>query len=528
MNLIGNGPTCDVYVTLGRYVCTNCGYEKPVERLPHDRPTPVVYTDWCGVSHLIFQCNRCGGGGSNSGGGNHIFNYNGHNGITLDELRNYANPHSLSLKCTICGITPNWSNHTCYANVCYQCGQRLAGSARITPGANTIDENGYVKLDLVTKTVDYYYWDVVDDISGNPHTSGNVHASSLYGGNYKIVSNDMIGKEGNVWHYRTGVSLIDTSKPITEPLALYTYGLFNSWRTNDLIPSVWVDSTPPTISNVLCSPQSSVNGWTTINQIIVSGTESLSSVVYVSMYDIDNNVIFENQACEVTGGNYNFSITPEIEANVDKKFIVKVKDLCGNISTKEVTLSKIDSKPPELAEGQQTEFLGSDDEWVRYHQILINAVDGGAGEIKFGFNSNKNSVLYQEKNDETYSYRYRCYGDVYGDDVKGLVVYLEDGVGNNAVYGFKFGHVDATEPTITGVEKIGDGRYKVLANDYNEKLNKEGSGVVRYAYSRYEDWYNNIQYQDSSEFNITKRGTYYAFAQDKAGNFSGGFKFFVE
>ncbi len=527
LTLVGNGPTCDVYVTLGRYVCTGCGYERPVERLAHIWPAHPSWYDWNGHVHMHNGCQRCHGGGSNNYNAYHRFNYNGQV-KTFAELKSMGfNFHAASpMKCIDCNITPNWRIHNVYGNNCYLCG-RVAGTAGRTPNKNTM-KNGNVMLDLVNKTVDYYYWDVYDDFPGNTHVPGSVHASSLYGGNYQIVSKELLNKQGNTYHYRIGVSLIDRSKQITESMRLYCYGGFQSYRTHDSGDMVMVDSTPPVISSVTCSPQTSVNGWTTINQITVTGTEKSCAVVYISMYDPSGRVVFTNQSCQVaSNGTYSFKITPEVEAVGSQQFTVKVKDFCGNEASKAVTLTKIDSKPPKLAPGQVTQFMGSDDNWVRYHQIEIKAVDEGAGEVQFAFNDPATKVKYQEKNGTTFSYKYRCYGDVYGSDVKGLIVYLEDGVGNNEVYGFKFGHIDSTEPTITAVNKSGN-KYTIVANDLNRKLNKSGSGVVGYAYSSYKDWYNNIDYQSSPEFTITKRGTYYAFAKDKAGNFSEGYEFRVE
>ncbi len=294
------------------------------------------------------------------------------------------------------------------------------------------------------------------------------------------------------------------------------------------------DTTAPTITSVTENKSNIYNGWCSSDELTVKGAEAYSELAYITLKQ-GNTVVFSEASVPTVNGNYTFTFTPKIEAGGSTAFTVQVRDIYGNKSTKNVTLSKIDSKAPTIVangaslieDGKVLNYTGNS-KYERYRQITIVAKDEGSGEVQFAFNDPSKFNGNMKKEGNLYYYTYRCGGNVYGNDMRGVAIYLKDGAGNVSTYGLRVDKIDSTEPTITAVNKTAEGVYTVTANDIDTKLGQSGSGVVEYAYSKYPDWWTNLDYQTSPDLNISKRGHYYVFAKDGAGNFSKGFEIDVE
>ncbi len=294
------------------------------------------------------------------------------------------------------------------------------------------------------------------------------------------------------------------------------------------------DTTAPTITDVHENKKGVVNGWVSGTEIVVSGKETYSDIVYIRL-EQNGKLIYPPQGMgydystvNVVNGDYSYSFSPELEANENTKYSLIVMDRIGNKFTKDIYLSQIDSKAPVLKNAvNKVLYYTGNTQYERYRQITLQVTDEGSGEVEFAFNDPNNFTKYMSKEGNTYIYTYRCGGNVYDSDIKGVAIYLRDKAGNVATYGLRVDKIDQTEPKITNVA-INGRNITIEANDKNEKLGRVGSGIVGYAYSKYPNWYPDLTYTSSPSFEITKPGTYYAFAKDNAGNFSAGYEFKID
>ena len=112
-------------------------------------------------------------------------------------------------------------------------------------------------------------------------------------------------------------------------------------------------------------------------------------------------------------------------------------------------------------------------------------------------------------------------GEIYGE-VQGAI-YLKDALGNYQMANIKIGKMDNTSPTITNVqtEKTDTGtKVTIEANDINEKLGEEGSGIAGYAITTSKELPTERSYGTSKEIEVEKAGTYYIYVKDNTGNVS--------
>jgi len=518
---IGNPATCDVYVVLGQKVCSdNCGYSKQIERLNHIRPSVLKWEDYKATRHIAFQCERCGGRGSNSIEENHVFNINGEL-LTTEQLKNKnINVHSLGIKeCTICKLSVDLSKHNCYSNNCYLCNKISGPQITGQIPQNNVQDNK-VKIDLVNNTIQTLYFQV--DSKG--YELSSVSIRSLYGGNYQFTSPTQVSKNGNIYLYKCEIQLKNRNLPITEAITalieaktnvkegdtIEGYIMATTIRGEISLPII-PDNVSPTIENITAVNVKENNGWGTSKQITITGTAKMNQTVYISMYDPNGKSIFEDSAVLVDGNRYEFVVIPNIEVSTAKDFTIQVKDLFGNITTKTISLQKIDSKAPQI-----DSIIGLDNNWNIRKKAKLEITDEGIGEVQIAFN---NSDEYEniEKVENKYVKTYNFIGDVY-EDVTGAV-YLKDGLGNITTQKLVIGKIDSTSPNITNTSKNGN-ILTIEANDISEKIGKEGSGVAGYAISTRKELPSDAEFQSKNTFNIEDGKTYYIWVKDNAGNIS--------
>ena len=242
----------------------------------------------------------------------------------------------------------------------------------------------------------------------------------------------------------------------------------------------------------------------------------MNGMVYVSMYYPDGRVVFEKLATTVRNDVYEFSTIPIIEANEPTTFTIRVEDIFGNSSTKELVLEKIDSKVPELTASTDS----NSGEWAKRRKFTFTATDNGVGEVSFAFNTQINYELgnYAEG---VYTKEYTFVGDT--SEVKTAIIYLKDGLGNLVSKKVTIGKIDSESPNITNVtqEKVEKGtRISIEANDIGSKTGKAGSGIAGYVVTRSKQTPSANSYTADNHFLIEKAGTYYIWVKDKAGNVS--------
>ena len=76
----------------------------------------------------------------------------------------------------------------------------------------------------------------------------------------------------------------------------------------------YIDEEPPVVETITMTPQTSSNGWVTISQLDVSGTENYCDTVYLTITNKSSGkVILDNAAIQVTNKKYSYSTTPPLE-----------------------------------------------------------------------------------------------------------------------------------------------------------------------------------------------------------------------
>ncbi len=525
---IGNPATCDVYVNLGQEVCSdNCGYSKQIERLEHIRPATLDWKDFFSEKHIANQCERCGGGSSNGLDGKHTFNING-NVMTVDEMIEAGiNVHQYtSLTCTVCKLNVILNQHTFYSDTCYLCNKKYGPTINFNIAENTI-ENGKGKIDLVNNTVQYIY----AQVNTNGRNLSQTKARSLKtNANYNVGTPELVKQEGNIWTYRIPVSLKDNTKNLTETVTVlmewitdlkvgtvldgYTIGKVASGgvraeSTMEIIPT----TVKPTISEVQEIDEETSGDWVIKKKLKIKGTAPKTEIVYISMYDADGQVIFEDEATQVVNGNYEYISNYGLEAMEDTNFTIKVKDAFGNVGEKQITLSHVDSQAPTIISEKEFNM-----QWSKNKEVELEIEDKGIGGVKIAFN-NANAYENTEEKEGKYIKRYNFLGDIYQD--MQVAIYLKDNLGNITTEKITIGKIDGTSPTITNVSTAKEGentKVSIEANDINEKLGQEGSGIAGYAITTSKELPIDALYSKSGTITVTTPGTYYIYVKDNAGN----------
>ena len=524
--LSGNPATCDMRVMLGKEICTDgCGYEKQVERLEHIRPANLIWQDWVSAKHIAFGCERCGGTGGNTLEEYHTFNVNGNIMTVYQIVEHGIDIHKCgTMQCTVCKLNVDLSKHTFYAHSCYVCGKEYGPRMTLNTSQNILSENT-IKVDLINNDIQYIYVNV--DTKGLNLYSEEV--ANLYGGNYQIGTPEIVEKQGNIWIYKIPISLKDKSKNMTE-----ASGIIFEWDSNikegDFLDGIEIRtgrvrtekiiyvnpaSTAPTINSIEQIDEETAGEWTTKKKLKIKGTCPKREIVYISMYDDTGKAIFENKATQVINGNYEYISDYGIEAFRERNFTIKVKDIFENEEQQILKLSKVDSQAPSIISDKEY-----NKEWSKNKFVELQVEEKGIGEVQIAFND-ESDYKYAEKKDGNYIRNYKFIGDIY-QEMQGAI-YLKDGLGNIRTERISIGKIDGTSPTITKVETRKEEENIVVtitANDINEKLGQEGSGVGGYAITNTKQLPEDSMYQENNEIQLQESGIYYVYVKDKVGNIS--------
>ncbi len=534
---IGNAATCDEYVILGQEVCTdNCGYSKQLEYLEHIRPAKLNWQNYLGTRHIAYQCERCGGSGKNSLTQEHTFYINGKI-MTVNQMKQAGmNIHQYtSLTCTVCKLNIPLNQHTFYTNICYLCDKKYGPDINFNIAENTV-ENGQGKIDLLNNATQYVY----AQVNTNGRTFSSVTTSSLNKNtNYNVGTPELIKQEGNIWTYRIPISLIDRNKSFTETLSLTMYWYTNltqgsmldgyvigngasSVRAEAILECIPIHS-QPTINEIKEIDEETVGEWVIKKKLNIQGTATKREIVYISMYDEEGKAIFEDEAVPVVNGNYSFISNYGLEAIENTNFTIKVKDAFGNIGEKQITLSHVDSQAPTIISEK-----AFNEEWSKNKEVKLEIEEKGIGGVQIACND-ANAYENTEQQEGKYSKTYNFIGDIYQD--MQVAIYLKDDLGNIHTEKITIGKIDGTSPTITNIktEKEGENtKVTIEANDRNEKLGEEGSGIAGYAITTSKELPIDALYSKSATITVTSPGTYYIYVKDNAGNLANRQEIIIE
>lgn len=292
--------------------------------------------------------------------------------------------------------------------------------------------------------------------------------------------------------------------------------------------SVSVENYVPTKSSIQCIRTVPNMNYDRKAQIVATYTDNnTNSKNYLDMIlaEIDEETgviksLSSYSRATRTGDTYTCTFDLVAEIREPKNVYVKVKDASGNETILEdgaVQVQYIDAVAPTL-----TSALKSSTQWSKNKQITYIATDRGIGQVQIGFNSEDNYTLATQDGDN-YSKTYNFVGDVYGN--ANAALYLQDGLGNNTMKRVTISNIDNTAPTILNVNKAlntnrNNVQLSVTANDYNNTINKEGSGITGYAITTTNTAPGLSNFQESNTFTVTNNGTYYIWAKDLVGNIS--------
>ena len=203
------------------------------------------------------------------------------------------------------------------------------------------------------------------------------------------------------------------------------------------------DHTAPIISDIVQTSQTSANGWATIKQLTVSGTEA-SAGVKITIKDKATGEVFLNNAyATTTDGKYSYSSTLPLEGDENgRTYVCSVTDVNGNTSTKEFVVSKTDGSYPQLKSGTQLKYT----DWTNAAKnISLSFFDFGAGGVEASLD---NQIDYKAL---TKSGEYYVWNHLFGNQTGTTehTIYVRDALGNAGSYKFTVGNTDNTAYSIS-------------------------------------------------------------------------------
>ena len=219
---------------------------------------------------------------------------------------------------------------------------------------------------------------------------------------------------------------------------------YNTWTESFGISwTVWQDHQAPVQNDVVQKDQASANGWATIKQLTLSGTENLSDIVYLTVSDkATGEKYVTDAAVPVTDGKYSYTCTPSIEGDTNgRTYVVTAKDRIGNISTKEFVVSKTDGSAPQLKSGTSLTYT----DWSTSKNISLSFFDFGAGGVEASLD-NQTDYKALTKSGEYYVWNH-SFGNQVGTTEH--TIYVRDALGNAGSYTFTVGNTDNTAYSIS-------------------------------------------------------------------------------
>lgn len=211
----------------------------------------------------------------------------------------------------------------------------------------------------------------------------------------------------------------------------------NVYESNYLTVSVWYDHQAPVQNDVILKDQVSANGWATIKQLTLSGTENNSDIIYLTISDkATGEKYVTDAAVPVTDGKYSYNCTPSIEGDANgRTYVVTAKDHMGNISTKEFVVSKTDGSYPQLKNGTPLNYT----DWTTSKNISLNFFDFGAGGVEVSLD-NQTDYKALTKSGEYYIWNHSFSNQVGTSE---HTIYVRDALGNTGSYKLTVGNTDS-------------------------------------------------------------------------------------
>lgn len=273
--------------------------------------------------------------------------------------------------------------------------------------------------------------------------------------------------------------------------------------------TIWQDHVAPIQNEVIQKDQASANGWATIKQLTISGTENLSDIVYITISDKETGEKYvTNASTNVVDNKFSYVCTPAIEGDTSgRTYVVTVTDRIGNVSTKEFTVAKTDGSAPALSEDSTLKYTN----WTNTAKnVDLNFYDFGSSNIQLSYNS-QSSYAALAKSGEYYNWKKTYSAEQTG--TTDYILYVKDALGNATSYTLTVGNIDYTKPIVNSISStLGDNKATVTI-----KATDSASGVKTYYLK---DASGNIQNNTTGIFTVNKIGSYTGYVMDVAGNTS--------
>ena len=204
------------------------------------------------------------------------------------------------------------------------------------------------------------------------------------------------------------------------------------------------DITAPIQNDAVQKDQASANGWATIKQLTLTGTEDTSDTVWLTITDkATGEKYLTDAAVSVVDGKYSYTCTPSIEGDANgRTYVVTAKDRIGNTSTKEFVVSKTDGSAPQLKNGTSLNYT----DWTNTAKdISLSFFDFGAGGVEASLD-NQTDYKALTKSGEYYVWNH-SFGNQIGTTEH--TIYVKDALGNAGSYKFTVGNTDSNVYSIT-------------------------------------------------------------------------------
>lgn len=324
---------------------------------------------------------------------------------------------------------------------------------------------------------------------------------------------------------------------------------------NELGRPIYLDhkTTDERVPNVPANQLNGTAGWSTKQQVTVSFADLITSDnnalnnVWLSLKDKDGKTLYDwtpgnrsSYSSQYPQNKYTFTFDIVAEIKGTQTLTAEAHDATWNTQQTQIQVQNIDTLAPQPA----NEFV-TGQEWQRTKDFSYLFTDKGIGHIQVSFNNNSYDYgteqdIYRFANTtdwENYSRDYLLTGDVTG--AAGVTIYAKDLLGNAASYRATVYNLDNTKPTVTEVTVDGGIHDETKTaeitgyNDFCEKIQKEGSGVVKFAVKKaLEDGsapeVTDKDFQDSNTFTGLEAGTYYAYVKDRVDWVSEPYVFYVD
>ena len=269
--------------------------------------------------------------------------------------------------------------------------------------------------------------------------------------NYSVYTNGGMSHHGSITKNSDGTYTINLDVTITYPNEKTSVDwMYNNVTVNGVTCfihtsaiTVWQDHQAPVQNDVIQKDQASANGWATIKQLTLSGTENLSDIVYLTVSDkATGEKYVTNAAVSVVDGKYSYTCTPSIEGDTNgRTYVVTAKDRIGNTSTKEFVVSKTDGSAPQLMNGTSLTYT----DWSTSKNISLSFFDFGSGGVKASLD-NQTDYKPLTKNGEYYIWNH-SFGNQVGTSEH--TIYVKDALGNATSYKLTVGNTDSNVYSIS-------------------------------------------------------------------------------